>query len=196
MGQKFQITSLERRNHDLVAPHLVNSRDLAPRRPARISNTARKEYVPPSNRYAKPGEPTYEASQYADRYDSAKTLAPESVKLNVADRKCALKAVIDQIKKLSIVPAALAVGSEHAHLLAKFGSLKIRPTAGVLKGEATKALRETGFSEDQIWGAECHMKSKKEGCEFQIALRYVANHINEGAVVFIWPEFIDFVNRR
>jgi hypothetical protein len=152
-----------------------------------------KEYIPPPKRYAKPGEPTYNPAEYSDRYQSAKALASAPVKLAQVQRKCALNAVVGQLTKLSVVPAALAVSSEHSHLLAKFGSLKIRTTAGVLKGEATKALHQAGFNEEQIWSAECHMKSKKEGREFQIALRYVANHLNEGAELFIWPDFRDFL---
>ena len=150
-----------------------------------------KEYVPPPERYAKPGEPTYNPSDYSKRYQSAKAMGAAPGKLAASHRKCVLDAVVKQLAKLPVVPAALAVSSEHSHLLAKFGGLKIRTTAGVLKGEATKALREAGFNEEQIWGAECHMKSKKEGREFQIALRYVSNHVDEGAEVCIWPEFRD-----
>jgi len=111
------------------------------------------------------------------------------VHLTSAQRECVLKAVVDEIAKLSLVPAALSVSGEHCHLLSKFGALKIRPTIGVLKGEATKALREAGLLSERIWSRECHPKSKREGREFAIALRYVRNHIKEDAAVYIWPAF-------
>jgi hypothetical protein len=151
------------------------------------------EYVPPPKRYAKSGEPTYNPSDYSNRYQAAKAVVSGSIKLGPGQRKCVLEAVVGQISRLPVIAAALTVSSEHSHLLAKFGNLRIRQTAGVLKGEATKALHDAGFSEERIWGAECHMKSKKEGREFQIAFTYVVNHVNEGAEVFIWPEFREFV---
>jgi hypothetical protein len=107
----------------------------------------------------------------------------------MGQRKCVLKAVVDEIARLTLVPAALSVSGEHCHLLAKFGALKIRPTIGVLKGEATKALREAGFVSERIWSRECHPKSKQEGREFQVAFRYVKNHDREGAAVHVWPAF-------
>jgi hypothetical protein len=148
-----------------------------------------KEYVPPPARYAKPGEKIYDPAQYAGRYLAAKLETPNAVTLGEPVRQRVLDAAVKQIGKLPLVPAALAVSGQHCHLLAKFGSLRIRTTVGVLKGEATKALRKSGFDEEDIWGAECHMKSKRDGREFQIALRYVAKHIDEGAAVFIWNDF-------
>ena len=113
----------------------------------------------------------------------------EIVQLNVAQRKCVLTAVVEQIARLSLIPAALSVSGEHCHLLSKFGALKIRPTIGVLKGEATKALREAGMSSERIWSRECHPKSKQQGREFEIALQYVKKHDCEGAAVYVWPAF-------
>jgi hypothetical protein len=108
---------------------------------------------------------------------------------NVAQRKCVLDAVVQQIARIALIPAALSVSGEHCHLLSKFGALKIRPTIGVLKGEATKALREAGFKGEKIWSRECHPKSKREGNEFLVALRYVKNHDREGAAIHVWPAF-------
>lgn len=65
----------------------------------------------------------------------------------------------------------------------------LREGVGVLKREATNALRRDGQRKDGIWSQGCHMKSKREGKEFLIAFRYVRNHDKAGAVVFVWPEF-------
>jgi len=111
------------------------------------------------------------------------------VRLSVKERKCVLGAVVEEISGLSLIPAALSVSGEHCHLLSKFGALKIRPTIGVLKGEATKALRSSGFANDRVWSRECHPKSKRDGREFMIALKYVSNHQREGAAVYVWPNF-------
>jgi hypothetical protein len=149
-----------------------------------------KEYVPPPKRYAKAGEATYNAAIYSQRLQESKsTMTGEVVHLSIAHRQCVLNAVIEQIRKLPLIPAALSVSREHCHLLSKFGALKIRPTIGVLKGEATKALREAGLSCERIWSRECHPKSKREGHEFEIALRYVKNHETENAATHIWPAF-------
>ena len=148
-----------------------------------------REYVPPPKRYAKPGEETYDPAKYAGRYRQAQAIAGAVVHLSVKERKCVRDAVVDEIAGLPLIPAALSVSAEHCHLLSKFGSLTIRPTIGVLKGEATKALRAAGFSNDRVWSRECHPKSKREGREFFIALKYVSKHEAEGAAVYIWPKF-------
>jgi len=149
-----------------------------------------QEYVPPPKRYAKPGEETYDSSKYVERHREAKMmLTSEVVHLSIAQRKCVLDAVVEQIAKVTLIPAALSVSGEHCHLLSKFGALKIRPTIGVLKGEATKALRETGFEGERIWSRECHPKSKREGNEFLVALKYVKNHERQNAAVYVWPAF-------
>jgi hypothetical protein len=152
-----------------------------------------KEYVPPPERYARPGEETYDPAKYAGRHQSAKATTGETVRLSVGQRTCVLEAVVNEIAKLPLIPAALSVSAEHCHLLSKFGALKIRSTVGVLKGEATKALRAGGFSSDRVWSRECHPKSKREGREFLIALKYVCNHRAEGAAVYIWPRFRDLL---
>jgi hypothetical protein len=152
--------------------------------------------VPPPKRYAKLGEATYDASKYAARHQTAKEISVEPVKLSGAQRKQVSDAVVVQIAKLPLVPAALAVSCEHCHLLSKFGKLDIRPTAGVLKGEATKALHESRSFDGRVWADECHMKSKKDGREFQIAFKYVCDHVKEGAVVYVWPGFRHLVKTR
>ena len=104
-----------------------------------------KEYVLPPKRYAKVGEDTYDPAKYAGRYQNAKATTGETVRLSVDQRTCVLDVVVAEIMKLPLIPAALSVSAEHCHLLSKFGALKIRPTVGVLKGEATKALRASGI---------------------------------------------------
>src|SRR5258707_2097079 len=109
-----------------------------------------QEYVPPPKRYAKPGEDTYDRSKYVQRHQEAKSmLTSEVVHLSITQRKCVLNAVVDQIARIALIPAALSVSGEHCHLLSKFGALKIRTTIGVLKGEATKALRDSGLSSER-----------------------------------------------
>jgi hypothetical protein len=155
-----------------------------------------REYVPPPVRYAKPGEKTYVAADYAQRHAAAKAYSGAPVRLTREERQTTLDAVIAEIDKLHIRAAVIAVGGEHSHLLAKFGKLDIRRTVGFLKGEATKALRETASRGncEEIWSANCHMKSKREGIEFISAFKYVKKHIDEGAIVSVWPAFSEFAH--
>ncbi|MSR59407.1 MAG: hypothetical protein EXS05_17480 [Planctomycetaceae bacterium] len=148
-----------------------------------------KEYVPPPKRYAKPGEQNYKAAAYTNRFQAAKAITDKPVNLSPAQRRITLDAVVKEINKLPVVSAVLAVAAEHSHLLAKFGGLQIRPTVGFLKGEATKELHTSGFDRNDPWAKGCHMKPKSEGNEFRVAFNYVRNHINEGAAVYIWPDF-------
>lgn len=148
-----------------------------------------REYVPPPARYAKPGEKVYDPAEYAERYESAKAISGDAVTLTPDERRITADAVVAEVDKLHLPSAILAVGGQHCHLRAKFGALKIRATVGVLKSEATKAMRALGFHRDQYWATECHMKSKSEGKEFGDAFGYVGRHVDEGAVIYIWPAF-------
>ncbi|MGQ0633331.1 MAG: hypothetical protein ACT4QC_01870 [Planctomycetaceae bacterium] len=149
-----------------------------------------KEYVPPPKRYAKVGEQIYDVKQYAGRYNSARTSMIRSpVTLTPAQRAKTLEGVVDKVGKLKLRASVLAVCAQHSHLLAKFGALKIRRTVGFLKAEATKRLHDGGVATAGVWGKECHMKSKNEGREFRNAFEYVRRHADEGAAIYIWPEF-------
>lgn len=153
-----------------------------------------RDYVPPPKRYATPGEKSYDPAKYAGRYEEAKAVTGAAVKLTAEQRRITSGAFVAEIAKLPIVPSIMAVSNEHGHLLAKFGALKIRRTVGVLKGEATKALHRSGHRQEDFWGKECHMKSKKEGREFRVAFDYVHRHLDDGAIVYVWPVFRHLVS--
>ena len=155
-----------------------------------------REYVPPPARYAKTGERVYDPAVYAARHKQAKAISGDAVTLTRDERDVTLNAIVAEVDKLRFVAAILAIGGQHSHLLAKFGVLKIRTTVGVLKGEATKALRERGFNREQFWATECHMKSKQTGREFMTAFHYVRRHVDEGAAVYVWPAFRDLLNNE
>lgn len=152
------------------------------------------ENVPPPIRYAKPGEKIYAASEYEDRYRTARvSMKGQPITLNPSNRRIALNALVEKIDELLDCPSIIAVAGEHCHLLAKFGALEIRPTIGFVKAAATRKLHERGFEQDDPWAKECHIKSKREGREFQVAFEYVHRHIDQGAEVYVWPDFQDLI---
>jgi hypothetical protein len=97
---------------------------------------------------------------------------------------------VDDIAKTTVLPAILAVGDVHLHLLAKFGSLRIRTTMGRFKAAATTQLHMDHIDSDRVWTRGCHMKSKATREEFISAFRYVERHESEGCVIHIWNENI------
>lgn len=148
-----------------------------------------REYVPPPKRYAKPGEPTYHAVDYVAEYKAATdSLTQESVSFNEVQRHIVVGAIVDDIAETAVLPAILAVGDVHLHVLAKFGSLRIRPTMGRFKAAATKELHRGKIDSDRVWTRGCHMKSKGSREEFIAAFRYVQRHEHEGCVVHVWDE--------
>ena len=95
-------------------------------------------------------------------------------------------ALAADLAKLSLVPAIQSVAAQHVHLLAKFGSLRIRPTVGRLKSAATQKLHECGIASLRIWAKGEHMESLPTEQLFLNAFEYVRRHEDEGAVVRIW----------
>ena len=149
-------------------------------------------YIPPPSRYAKPGERTYQPEEYKIDHEIAKrSMVEDPVHLTIAERRIAVDAVVSEVAKMPIIPAVLAIGSEHSHLLAKFRALKIRPAVGALKAAATRELHENGMTSEHIWTQGCHMNSKGSPQEFRGAFEYVRRHEKEGAVVYIWRDVIE-----
>ena len=150
-----------------------------------------REYVPPPERYAKPGEPTYDPADYRVRHRLAeRSMTQGDVRLGPAEIVTAADALARECGPAGIVPAVWALGPVHAHLLARFGPLPIRPTAGRLKAAATRALHGSGFAGERVWCRNVHMKSKPVGAPFAGSFGYVAKHVREGARVIVWPEFM------
>ncbi len=97
-----------------------------------------------------------------------------------------LEAIVDDIDRSPIVASLLTVGVEHVHLLAKFGSLRIRPTVGRFKSAATQRLHAHGFDNQRPWAKGCHMESMPDEEAFLGAFEYVRQHEHNGAVSRIW----------
>lgn len=149
-------------------------------------------YVPPPKRYAKPGERTYRPEEYKFDYEIAqRSMVEDPVRLTIEQCRIAVDAIVSEVAQTSIVPAILAIGSEHSHFLAKFGALKIRPAVGKLKAAATRELHEYGIGSENVWTQGCRMKSKSTPQEFGGAFEYVLRHEQEGAVVYIWRDVIE-----
>jgi hypothetical protein len=150
-----------------------------------------RTYVPPPKRYAKPGEPVYDPSQYREDWKLSKAISGDAVRLTPEEQQIALDAFVMRIAELPpMVPRILSVGDWHMHLLAKFGSRKIRPTVGSLKQAATEAIPNPG-NRKRIWGYNCHMDSVKDRRHYQNLIRYVRCHRDEGALIYEWPEAAD-----
>ena len=153
-----------------------------------------REYVPPPRRYAKPGESVYDPSKYAGRRRAAEeSMTQEAVRLTPEQVVAAADALAADCEPAGTVPAALAVGPVHSHLLARFGPRPIRRVAGRLKAAASRALHDAGFAGDRVWCRNEHLRSKPVGRPFERCFEYVANHTREGARVIVWPRFMENV---
>jgi hypothetical protein len=144
-----------------------------------------REYVPPPARYAKPGEPVYNANDYTERWQEAKNLCPDAVVLTEAEQKLAFPAVVSEINSLAIVPRILGFGRTHSHLLAQFGALPIRSTVGRFKSAGTRALPNPG-TRRRVWADGCHMKSVAGEIAYVSAVDYIRRHAEEGALIYEW----------
>ena len=155
-----------------------------------------REYIPPPKRYAKPGELTYDPRPYRNRHEAAKqSLSQPPVELSDEQVRVAADAFAADVDETRMVGAALAIGGAHAHFLAKFGPLPIRPTCGRFKAQATDALHLAGFPHPRVWCRGVHMTSKEQGGQFADAFRYVCNHVREGAIVKVWAPFAGLIER-
>ena len=145
-----------------------------------------RRYIPPPSGESHYGEPTYNPTEYAAEHRMAIAKCKCPVSLSTLERRAALGAIAEDIDDSPLVPSILAMGAEHVHLLAKFGSLRIRPTVGRLKSAATQQLHAHGFDAPQPWAKGCHMESMPNEDAFLQAFEYIRGHENDGAVIRIW----------
>jgi len=150
------------------------------------------EYVPPPKRYAAPDEATYRARDYSARYEAAQRVTDDAVLLSSTQCQVACDACVTDIDELGIVASVIAVGPVHTHLLARFGSHRIRPTVGRLKSMMTRAIKEHDprFQPKRTWSKGCHPRSCVDECDYRTKFRYVERHRNDGAIVHVWPGVI------
>jgi len=146
-----------------------------------------REHVPPPKRYARAGEPTYDAEPYRDRHAHAQAISADAVRFSRAECRAVLNAVAEEINGIAIQPRIMSVAPTHAHLIARFGSLLIRPTVKRLKSAATRALPHFGLG-NRPWVRGCHMRSLPDDEALANAVVYVGRHVNEDGVVYVWPE--------
>ena len=147
-------------------------------------------FVPPPKRYAKPGEPTYNPDDHAERYrQSLESLNETPVFLTQPQCVAAMQAIVEELREMPMQPSILAIGRVHSHFLAQFRALEARPAVGRLKAAATQKLHENGLASARVWCRDCHLKSKAPGKEFRDAFVYVYKHRHEGAEVYVWPAF-------
>lgn len=146
------------------------------------------EYVPPPQRYAKPGEPVYDSREYAARQMATRAITDTPVRLTPSQQQFTLAAIVNDIAELPMTPAVMSVGTDHVHLLARFGSLKIRPTVGRLKSMATRAIKEADptFDPNRAWAKDCHERRLDDESAYRTGFAYVQRHTDEGALIHIW----------
>ena len=146
-----------------------------------------REYVPPPARYAKPGEPVYEAEQYARRHEQSRALAGPAVRLSRSECRIVLESMVARINEIPIQPRVIAVGCWHVHLIAQFGPNWIKPIIKQVKEAGTKSLSR--FDADRrLWAGGAHIKSLPDDEALRNAIAYVTKHGLEGAAVYRWPE--------
>ena len=146
-----------------------------------------REYVPPPERYASLGEPTYDANEYVQRLRLVQAVTAPPVFLDRRQQEDVITAIVDEVSQLSLLPAILSIKRNHVHFLAKFGPLLIRPTIGRLKAAATRALHEEmGVNAVRVWSRNCHRTSFDGMKAFENAFEYIRKHQDHGALIHIW----------
>jgi hypothetical protein len=123
---------------------------------------------------------------YGDRYRRSRERSGEPVHLSPSQQRLARDALVLEIDQLAIEPAAMVLDAQHVHLLARFGTARIRPTVARLKAAATRTLRAGGFAAKRTWSKGCHMSSKPSQDAFRKALAYVLRHGAARALVHTW----------
>jgi hypothetical protein len=145
-----------------------------------------KKYVPPPKRYAKPGEPTYKASDHTAVRELAKAISKKPVYFSPEEMQVALNAIVSEIAEIEVTPAIISLGQWLVHWLCHFGTLNIRTIVGRVKAAATRELNACGFKGKRPWTKGCNMRSKATRIECRNAYKYVRDHWQQGCLIHEW----------
>ncbi|QDT18028.1 hypothetical protein [Alienimonas californiensis] len=144
-------------------------------------------HVPPPQRYAKPGEATYDPAPHRLRHAAAQRIMKgDPVHLTPKQQGCCLEAMVEEFDVIGVKPSILALNDWHVHTLIRVGGYPIRTAVGRLKAAASRLLSQYEIKPDKVWAQGCHMKSKDDDGAVLAAFQYVRNHESEGALVHTW----------
>lgn len=130
--------------------------------------------------YKSPPTPGIYEQQHAR---SESMLRGPARRFSKGERQIVLRAVVERLRAMELVVGAVAVGSEHVHLVFKCPPAEVRRLVGLAKKHAWFALRAHGCS-GSVWARRCRAEPIR-GREHQLnAVRYVLRHVENGAAVW------------
>jgi len=103
----------------------------------------------------------------------------QTVKLNTKQKQIAKQAILEEAKRINQKVFALAVCSNHIHLLTEVSAESIEQTVHRYKYSATAALRKSGL-QNKIWTKGFDKRFCYSKKELEQKIKYVQKHKNKG----------------
>jgi hypothetical protein len=135
--------------------------------------------------------PTEDYSEFELR--SRESLQQNAVSLAPSWQPLVGDALYSEFTRLGAWIPAIAVATQHAHLMAKMPSGRQRHWPGRAKRKVTLVLRQQGW-QGKLWGVRSKAIPIRDVSHYENALRYILAHADQGAWTAEWqtePERID-----
>jgi hypothetical protein len=153
--------------------------------PRGFRSASAKKYVPPPGRYAKNGEETYEAEEYAKLHEFHKS-AVTPVFLSMQHFLAVSVEAKRIIAKMTGGPAVVSIGRDHVHCLVNADELWIERLVKNIKGASSRRLSEHGLP-GTVWARGYHVR-RISGDGYAAASKYVENHKSQGCLIVHIPK--------
>jgi hypothetical protein len=125
------------------------------------------------------------AGHYERMHDHARqAMQRDPVRIDVATAELVLGHVVKSLHNDQQPVRVACLNDRHLHTLVRVDDHRVRHWVGRAKDRAAHAASSAGVvAEGGIWAKRCGVKPIREKMHLQRVIKYIADHIHEGAVV-------------
>jgi hypothetical protein len=102
-------------------------------------------------------------------------------------RKIVAEVIAEKLAACGVAVRIAAVAKTHAHILARVGNVDAKPIIGRAEQAASHRVRDE--LPGTIWSQGCGVVRVESETQYRRVVAYIERHRNEGAFVWIHPQF-------
>jgi REP element-mobilizing transposase RayT len=119
----------------------------------------------------------------------------DPVELSPRARVLARDTIVEALQHHRIEVIVCAVDDHHYHILARFEDDKPRKWVGIAKERSSKAVANAGLATaGGVWAVRCHCKPILNRAHQLEVVRYIPEHVEQGAALWMLGRVTDPVS--
>jgi len=125
------------------------------------------------------------AGEHAGLLDRSRRAVKSKIVLPPEHRQAVAGSLVSKLDELGHPVRILAVNATHVHLMVRVGQRDAKPVIGLAKQRASLDARS--WLQGGLWAQGCHLVRVFSDEHYHTLIRYIAEHADEGAFVWVHP---------